>query len=96
LLNTGSGGRDNPLLKMGMDIRVAVNPRFTATDKFCIFRTDARTKPFIQQIEEGVSISAVAEGSEYEFKENAHEYGVKKITNVGYGMWQQAIRATLS
>jgi phage major head subunit gpT-like protein len=96
LLNTGSGGRDNPLLKMGMNLTVAVNPRLTATDKFAIFRADGRTKPFIQQIEEAVSISAIAEGSEYEFEENAHKYGVKKITNVGYGMWQQAIRATLS
>ena len=96
LLNTGTGGRDNPLLKMGMDISVVVNPRLTATDKFIVFRTDARTKPFIQQIEQGITISAIAEGSEHEFTDNEHLYGVKKITNVGYGMWQQAIRATLS
>jgi Mu-like prophage major head subunit gpT len=79
-----------------MNLSVAVNPRLTAADKFAIFRADGRTKPFIQQIEEAVSIAAIAEGSEYEFEENAHKYGVKKITNVGYGMWQQAIRATLS
>lgn len=96
LLNTGSGTMDNPLLKMGMTIDVAANPRLTATDKFEMFRTDGRTKPFIEQIEEGVSINAIAEGTEYEFKENGHLYGVKKITNVGYGMWQHAIRATLS
>lgn len=96
LLNTGSGGRDNPLLKMGMTIDVAVNPRLTATDKFCMFRSDGRTKPFIQQLEEATSIAAVAEGTEYEFINNRHLYGVKKITNVGYGMWQHAIRATLS
>lgn len=96
ILNTGSGSRDNPLLKMGVNLSVAANPRLTGTDKFCVFRTDGRTKPFIHQTEEGVSISAIAEGSEHEFKENEHLYGVKVIRNVGYGMWQHAMRATLS
>ena len=96
MLNTGSGSRDNPLLKMGMNIEVVVNPRLTSTTKLAVFRTDGRTKPFIEQVEEGVTISAIAEGSELEFEHNEHHYGVKKITNVGYGMWQHAIRATLS
>ena len=96
LLNTGSGSVENTLTKMGLSIAVAANARLTATDKFAVFRADGRTKPFIEQIEEGVSIAAIAEGSELEFEKNEHHYGVKKITNVGYGMWQHAIRATLS
>lgn len=97
LLNTGSGGRDNPLLKMpGIAIDVVPNARLTATDKFYMFRADGRVKPFILQNEEQVSMSAIAEGSEHEFKNNEHLYGVKAIRNVGYGMWQHAIQATLS
>jgi phage major head subunit gpT-like protein len=96
LLNTGSGSRDNPLQKMGVSLDVVANPRMSATDKFSMYRTDGRAKPFIHQTEEGVSISAIAEGSEHEFKNNEHLYGVKVIRNVGYGMWQHAIRATLS
>jgi phage major head subunit gpT-like protein len=97
LLNTGSGGRDNPLLKMpGISIDVVPNARLTATDKFYMFRTDGRAKPFILQNEEPVSVSAVAEGSEHEFLNNEHLYGVKAIRNVGYGLWQHAIQATLS
>jgi phage major head subunit gpT-like protein len=97
LLNTGSGGRDNPLLKMpGISIDVVPNARISATDKFYMFRTDGRAKPFILQNEKPVSMSAVAEGSEHEFKNREHLYGVDAIRNVGYGMWQQAIQATLS
>lgn len=96
LLNTGSGSRDNPLLKMGIAIDVVANPRLTATDKLSMYRTDGRTKPFISQIEQGVTVAAVAEGSELEFTNNEHQYGVKVMRNVGYGMWQHAIRATLS
>lgn len=97
LLNTGSGSRDNPLIRMpGVSFDVVPNARITATDKFYMFRTDGRAKPFILQNEEALSVSAIAEGSEHEFKNNEHLYGVKTIRNVGYGLWQQAIQATLS
>lgn len=97
LLNTGSGSRDNPLMRMpGINLTVVPNARLSTTTAFYMFRTDGRAKPFILQNEEAVSISAVAEGSEHEFKNNEHLYGVKAIRNVGYGIWQHAIRATLS
>jgi phage major head subunit gpT-like protein len=96
LLNTGSGSRDNPLKDMGLSIDVATNPRLTATDVIYAFRTDGRVKPFILQEEEGVKVSAIAEGSEEEFMNRRHLYGVSAIRNVGYGLWQHAIKATLS
>lgn len=100
LLNTGSGSRDNPLLALtenqGLTVNVVVNPRLTWTTDFAVFRTDGRAKPFILQEEQGVQISALAEGSEEEFKNDRHLYGVKLIGNAGYGLWQHAVRATLS
>ncbi len=44
---------------------------------------------------EKLSVGAKAEGSEYEFDNDAHQYGIKAIRNVGYGYWQYASHATL-
>lgn len=93
----GSGARTNLITNIGgFNFGLAVNPRLTWTDKFALFRTDAETKALIRQEEEGVSVSAIAEGSELEFKENKHEYGVKAIRNVGFGYWQRALLTTLN
>ncbi len=81
----------------GFNVELAVNARLSAwTTKFATFRTDAETKALIRQEEEEVSISAIAEGSELEFKENKHQYGVKAIRNVGFGLWQRACLTTFS
>lgn len=78
-----------------INIRVAVNPRLTWTTKFATFRTDGSVSPFIRQQETGVMIKAIAEGSELEFNENLHHYGVEANRNVGYGYWQHACLTTL-
>lgn len=96
LLNTGSGARDNPLRLSGINVRVVTNPRLSTNTEVYVFRTDGRTKPFIRQIEVPVTIDAVAEGSELEFNNREHRYGVTAIRNVGYGMWQHALLGTLS
>lgn len=90
------GGGDSNILQNldGYSFKVAMNPRLTWTDKITVIRTDGETKPFILQEEEGVTMSAIAEGSELEFKEDRHEYGVKAIRNVGYGYWQHAVLVT--
>ena len=91
-----NGSRTNTIANLGgFSFELAVNPRLSWTTKFATFRTDGQTKPFIRQEEEGVTISAIAEGSELEFKENKHNYGVKAIRNVGYGYWQHAVLTTL-
>ena len=93
-----TGGRMNNIMTLGnvggFSVELAVNARLSWTDRFAVFRTDSETKPLIRQEEQGVTVSAIAEGSELEFKENKHEYGVKAIRNVGYGYWQRACLVT--
>jgi phage major head subunit gpT-like protein len=86
---TLESGKTNTLLASGFSLTPAYNQRLSSwTDKIAIFRADGQTKPFIRQEEEEVSLSAIAEGSELEFKENKHQYGVEASRNVGYGYWQ--------
>lgn len=85
------GGDTNVMTNLdGYTFSLAVNPRLTWTDKLSVFRTDGSVSPFIRQEEEGVTVQAVAEGSELEFEHDLHRYGVKAIRNTGYGYWQHA------
>ena len=79
----------------GFGFQVQVNPRLSWTDKLAVFRLDGNVKPFIRQEEVPVEVSAIAEGSELEFNERVHRYGLYASGNVGYGYWQQACLATL-
>lgn len=80
-----------------LNISVASNARLSSwTASFAIFRTDGRVKPFIRQQETDVDLKAKAEGSEYEFDNDAHQYGVDAWRNVGYGYWQHACLVTLT
>jgi phage major head subunit gpT-like protein len=81
----------------GMRFDVAVNPFLTAwTANFAVFRTDGRAKPFIRQEEVPITVEAIAEGSEEEFKNNRHLYGVKATRNVGLGYWQFGVLHTFT
>jgi phage major head subunit gpT-like protein len=80
----------------GFGVKLAVNPRLSSwTTKFAVFRDDGMVSPFIRQEEYGVKVDAIAEGSELEFKEDVHQYGIKAMRNVGYGYWQKACLVTL-
>jgi phage major head subunit gpT-like protein len=99
LLNKAAGSLDNPLqgaFRQGINVEVVANPRInTWTESFAVFRIDGSVRPFILQEEDPVTVDALAEGSDEEFKNNRHLYGVKASRNVGYGYWQHAIKATL-
>ena len=85
------GGGTNPVKVLDeLDLALVQNPRLPWGDKFAVFRTDAAVRPFIRQEETEVKVQAIAEGSELEFKEGRHWYGVDTWRNVGYGFWQHA------
>lgn len=79
-----------------ISLKVAPNPRLPWTDKFAVFRTDGSIKPIIRQEEEPVTLKAIAEGSELEFNEDKHHYGVDTWRNAGFGFWQYACLANLT
>lgn len=80
----------------GLTYDIQVNPWLSWTTKFAIFRGDAAVKPFVRQIEVDTQVSAVAEGSEEEFKNKRHLYGVNRTGNVGLGRWQGAVMLNLT
>ena len=93
----GSGARTNTIVNIGgFNFQLVTNPRLTWTTKFATFRADGNVKPFIRQEEMPIQVSAVAEGSELEFNEDKHRYGVMAIRAAGYGMWQHAVLTTLT
>jgi hypothetical protein len=66
------------------------------TASFAVFRTDSNLKSFIRQEETPVQLKVKGYGSEYEFDNDAHQYGVDTWRNVGYGMWQNSCYITMT
>jgi phage major head subunit gpT-like protein len=95
-----TSGASNPvggLQARGFSFDVVLNPLLTsATDLVYMFRTDAKLKPFILQQETETQVQVIGAGSEEEFKNRRHLFGTSRIGNAGYGLWQYAIKATLS
>lgn len=84
-------------LKSNFSIKVVPNPRLSDwTDSFATFRTDSYLKSFIRQEEMGVQLKVKGAGSEFEFDNDAHQYGIDCWRNVGYGYWQNSCLTTLT
>lgn len=84
-------------LKKDYSIAAVANPRLSSwTTKFAVFNTDSHIKPLIFQKETNIRVSSKAEGSEFEFDNDAHEYGVDYWGNVDYGLWQKACLVTMA
>lgn len=91
------GGEVNILPNLpNFQISVVPNVRLTNADRFYVFRTDGDTKPFILQEEVPLAVSAIAEGSELEFKEKKHWYGVEWAGGLDYGFWQHSCLYTFT
>lgn len=86
----------NPNLIANLNVQVTMNARLTWTDKFVIFRADSPIKALIRQSETDIDLKAKAEGSEFEFDNDAWQFGIDTWRNVGYGYWQRAVLVTLA
>lgn len=81
----------------GIQISVVENARLNAwTTKFVVFRTDGSVKPIIRQEEAPVALKAKAEGSEYEFDNDAWQFGVDTWRNCGLGLWQHTCLVSMA
>lgn len=94
----GGVARNNLIPAMGsisgLAYGMVVNPRLSATDAFYLFRADGIEKPLIRQEEVALQVSAIAEGSEEEFKNDRHLYGIKRIVGAGFGDWKGSVKIT--
>jgi phage major head subunit gpT-like protein len=86
----------NPNIIAGLNVDVQMNPRLTWTDSFAVFRTDSPIKAFIRQTEQEIELKVKAEGSDFEFDNDAWQFGMDGWRGAGYGYWQRACYVTMT
>lgn len=99
IINDGGAATDNILKGAGYNVNVVFNPWLTAsswTTTFTVYRADAPIPPFIAQQEGSLVVQSLAEGSDYEFDNDAWKFGLKTKRAAGYGFYHYASHATLS
>lgn len=102
LNNLGTGaGNNNPLLAWQQDFSINVQyipQRITAADKLYFFFGNPAngSTPLIRTEEQPVTSRLIGAGSEEEFKNRRHIFGVDTVRGMGYGAWQRAALVTLS
>lgn len=90
------GNNMNPNVLSRFSVSVEMNTRLTWTTQFAVFRTDSPIKALIMQTEQDTELKAKAEGSEYEFDNDAWQFGIDAWRGVGYGYWQRACLVTMT
>lgn len=91
--NLGSNTVTNPvrgIQRDGYSFEVVLNSRITAADAIYMFAMDGNL-PFVMQEEVPVSTQLIGEGSEEEFKNKRHLFGVSATRAAGYAWWQSAV-----
>lgn len=99
LTNVALPNNLNPNLLKNFNVQVVTNVRLTSggwTDKFVVFRTDSPIKALIRQTEQEIEFKSKAEGSEFEFDNDAWQFGIDGWRGVGYGYWQRACLVTMT
>lgn len=95
-----AGGQSNVLLaaNLGLKLEVVLNPRLEAASDRRIFnfRTDGNVKGLILQEEEEMVTQLLGVGSDYEFDNDAHKFGVKATRATGPGEWKYTSRTNIT
>lgn len=78
----------------GVNISLVVNPWLTTTDSFYLLADDGLT--MVRAEEYAPRLSAKAEGSDFEYDNQAHEYGVMVSMGVGLYRWESAQKHTFA
>lgn len=81
--------------KRSYDIQSNVRLDSSWPSTFMVTRTDNPIKPFINQSETEINLSAKAEGSDFTHDTDRHQYGIDTWRTADYGQWQNAIEVTL-
>jgi hypothetical protein len=95
LVNAALSQNVDPNLLADFNIQVVPVVRLTWTDSFAVFRTDSPIKAFIRQTEQEQELKVKAEGSDFEFDNDAWQFGIDAWRGVGYGYWQYACYVTM-
>lgn len=97
-LNVAVSANMNPnMLGGGFNVDVVMNPELTSwTTKFVTFRNDSPIKALIRQEETPLMFKSKAEGSEFEFDNDAWQFGVDGWRAAGYGLWERACLTTIT
>lgn len=97
-LDNLTAGATNPVRGLpNLSFRVIHNTRLTAANAVHFFLTGGNAdQPFILQEDGGVQTQLLGAGSDEEFKNDRHLFGVKAIRGVAYGRWQRAAYVALS
>ena len=90
------GTNINEQLPTGLSVEIVTNPRLTWTDRFAVFVSGSSAGAFIKQEETAIDLKVKGEGSEYEFDNDAHQYGVDTNRAAGYGLWQEACQVIMT
>lgn len=96
-LTSGATNQVMSVKAIGYTFDLVLTPRLSSvTDKFYIFRTDSRVKPFILQEEVPITPEILGRESDEYKKFRRFVYSIYTSRAAGYGRWQSAMSATLS
>ncbi|ECF2921342.1 hypothetical protein E2G76_13435 [Salmonella enterica subsp. enterica serovar Manhattan] len=75
-------------------LRVQDDELFKPANSWYLLNTDRAIKPFIWQVRSPYEIKTVSDDDERSvFMREEYLYGIRARANMGYGFWQQAVRA---